>query len=227
MRPGRIVEESCEAAVFRLEAGRVEFAAQTFEPEKDEVRIQNVRLTIVSNRSNVAGEPGIPDLVATHTQLAREAEHRRDRVQPGPGTRLEPGQYVHQVDMAPVKARQVVVVPKLRIRVAGFPVARSRNTVDERPVVQHRQVEPAPVPRDEIGREPFDAIEKPLHDFGLRRGLVAERPDFQRIGAAQHAGYRDDAMKVQRQKVGAGLLLALKEHRASDVSVTESSRKIE
>ena len=70
--------------------------------------------------------------------------------------------------------------------------------------MQHRQVEAAAVPRDELRRVFLDAVEEAADQLGLGIGRLADRPDANARRVAQRAGDRDDLLQVQRREVAAG-----------------------
>jgi hypothetical protein len=68
-------------------------------------------------------------------------------------------------------------------------------------MIQHRQVEPAAVPRHELRRILLDAVEEATDELGLGVGRVADRPDADSSRIAQRAGDRDDLLQIMRREV--------------------------
>ena len=73
------------------------------------------------------GLPCVPDLVAREAELAGQAQQRRHVREACARAVLEAGNHVHQVEMSPVKAAQVIVVAEARILIAVFPVTGGRK----------------------------------------------------------------------------------------------------
>ena len=65
------------------------------------------------------------------------------------------------------------------IALAHVPVARCRDTVEHAAVVQHRQVEAAAVPGDDLRREFLDAVEEALDDGALVEVRLGQRPHLE------------------------------------------------
>src|SRR5690606_34736269 len=129
---------------------------------------------VVADRRDVAALPALPHLRAAHAELAGEsAELRRELERRASGV-LIARQHVHEVDVPPVEAVHVIVEAEARIVVAELPIARCRDAVLHAAVMQHRQVEPAPVPRDELGRRALETVEETPEDFLLGLALRAE-----------------------------------------------------
>src|SRR6056297_80852 len=122
-----LAEGPSHPLVFLLEIGRRHAAAHELEAQIDQVGVDDVRLAVIAYARDVARLPRAPDLVAAHAELAGESEHHGNVVQARPGARLVTGQHVHQVDVAPVEAAQVVVVAVVALGVAGLPVTRRHH----------------------------------------------------------------------------------------------------
>ena len=194
-----------------------ELEAQVYQPG-----VEHVGLAVVADALDVAGQPGVPDLVAAHAHLAGEAQHGGDLVQRRVGAHLVAGQHVHEIGVALVVAAQVVVPLEVAVVGARVPVARRLDAVQQGAVVQHRQVEAAAVPGHQGGREAVDAIEEALHQLGLVGVRLAQRPDLDPVAVAQHHRDGADALQVQAQEIGTtGLLRTQVEHGLGDIFVTE------
>ena len=143
--------------------------------------------------------PGSPSRHATSCRLAR----------PRP---WKAGQDIHQIHVPPMKAAQVVAVAEARIAVAGLPIARCGDAVQEAAVMQHRQVEARTVPRHQFGGVAVQAVEKAFDQILFRGALLAQAPYLERIARAHDHGNRDDPMLFVRQEFTSGFLAALGEH---------------
>jgi len=118
-------------------------------------------------------------------------------------------------------AADVIVVPELAIVVARIPVARRRHAVHQSAVVEHRQIESAAVPGNELRRVLFDPVEKAPEQLSLAVRGGTQRPAAEAVSFAQRAGDGNDPMQVQGQKVLAGLRAPLLESVLGDVPVGE------
>src|SRR5690606_7668264 len=127
----------------------------------------------------------LPDARAAHAELARETEQHGDLLERGARARAVAREHVHQIDVPPMEAVQIVVEAELAIRVAELPEARRRDTVAQRAIVQHGQVEAAAVPRDELGQIVVEPVEEALHELLLGRRRIADREDAYAVAAAQ------------------------------------------
>src|SRR5450759_2308048 len=67
--------------------------------------------------------------------------------------------------------------------------------------MQHRQVEPAAVPGNELRRVFLDAVEKAPDQLGFSVLGRAQRPDADAVAFAQRAGDGDDAVLRQLQEI--------------------------
>ena len=183
----------------------VDRAAHALEAQEHEPGVEDVRLAVAPDVGEPTGAEGVPDLRAVHAELPREPGEPRELVERRARPRLVEREEIHQVDVPRVVAADVVVVPEVAavgvVAVAQVPVARRGHAVDEAAVVEHRQVEPAAVPGDELRRVLLDAVVEALDELPLAVGGRAERPHPQRLALAQHAGDRDDALEVERQEV--------------------------
>ena len=111
------------------------------------------------------------------------------------------------------------------VSVARFPVARRSDAVNQRPIVQHGEIEATTVPRDELRRVFLDAIKETLDDLAFAISRRAEGPNTQARALAQQAGNRNDALQMKRQKLVAGRRSAPLERDFRDVGIRE--RRIE
>src|SRR5579862_178480 len=115
--------------------------------------------------------------------------------------------------MAPVVAAEVVVVAELAIIVAGLPITRRLHAALERTVMQHRQIECAAVPGDQVGRVLLDAFKKASQQLALVRVEVAQAPEAQLLARAQQTADRHHALLDVRQKIAPGALTLVRKHR--------------
>src|SRR5690606_24808602 len=123
--------------------------------------------------------------------------------------------------MPPVETVHVIVEAKARIVVAELPVTRCRDTVLHAAVMQHRQIEAAAVPRDELGRRALEAVEEAPEDLLLGLAFRAEAEDMHVARRLEHRRYRDDPMHRQRQEIALARLLLLEMHDSRNVGVVE------
>ena len=107
--------------------------------------------------------------------------------------------------MPRVVAAEVAVELELAVLVAPVPVPRGGHAMDQRAVVQHRQVEAAAVPGDELRRVLVDQVEEAADQLGF--GIVgrSDRRDLEARAVAQRAGDGDDLLVVEREEIAAGL----------------------
>src|SRR5262245_44406070 len=158
----------------------VERAAHALEAQEHEPGVEDVGLAVASDVGEPAGAEGVPDLRAVHAELPREPGEPRELVERRAGAWLVEGEEVHQIEVPRVVAADVVVVAEVaavgEVAVAEVPIAGRGHAVDEPAIMQHRQVEPAAVPRDELRRVLLDAIVEALDELALGVGGRAERP---------------------------------------------------
>jgi len=91
--------------------------------------------------------------------------------------------------------------------------------VNQRTVVEHRQVETGAVPADQLGDVAIDEAKEIRDQLALVVLLRTETAHAQALRVAETAADRDDAMQVQRQKVRAGLLAALGKRALGDLGI--------
>src|SRR5690606_11613310 len=118
----------------------------------DEIGVRDVGLAVVADLGQASLPIGVPYLRAVHAELAGEAAEACEVVEARARPGRVQGEEVHQVEMPGVITTEIVVPAELLPRVAGLPEARGAHPVDERPVVQHLQVEAAPVPGHQLRR---------------------------------------------------------------------------
>ncbi len=111
--------------------------------------------------------------------------------------------------MTRVIAVQVIVEAEFAIVLALLPVAFRIDAVDQRPVVQHLQIETAAVPGHELWRMFIDQAIEGLHERALVVARITERIERKLLvpGAQQHRD-RGDPMQIQRQEIRSGLFPA-------------------
>ncbi len=123
---------------------------------------------------------------------------------------------------------QIVVPFEITIEFARVPVSRRAHTVQQRPVVQHREVETAAVPGHQHRRVFLDAFKEASDDFRLVRARIADRPDAQLVGVAQHHRDRDHPMQMVTQKLGiTGFFAAFMKHDLRHVGVAQSFKIVQ
>ena len=120
-----------------------------------------------------------------------------------------------------MEAAQVVVVAEFPVAVPGLPVALGVDAVQQRPVVQDRQVEPLAVPRHQIRRIAGQAVEEPLHDLLFRGALVAEGKYVEIVAGAQDGRDGDHPVLIDRQEFRAAGLALLEEHDLAHVFIAQ------
>ena len=98
------------------------------------------------------------------------------------------GDDVHEVGMALMKPVQVIVPAKGLVIVAGLPVARGLDAVQQCAVMQYRQVEAAPVPGHQDRCVFFDTLEEAADDIFFGCIGTAQAPDIELTGCGQHDG---------------------------------------
>ena len=163
----------------------------------------------------------LPDLITREAEFAGQAEQVSHVAETRLGTRLVSRQHVHEIGVSFVKPTEIIVPAKTLILAARLPIAARHHAVLERPVVQHRQIEPAAVPGDEIRRVSLDTLEKSCYELGLGRFEIAETPYLERVATTHDAGDRHDAMLLVRQKIAASVSTRLREHRLGHLHVFE------
>src|SRR5438067_7674870 len=183
--------------------GLVDLPAHYPETLIEQVRVHDVAFAVIAHVLEATGRDGGRDRRAAHAELAGEAGEPRHRVESCVGARLIHGEHVHQIEMARVKAGQVIVEPEVAVIVAPIPITRRRDTVHERAILEDRQIERSTVPRHELRRIALDAVEEPPHQLRLRVAQLAERPHAKRRAFPQHAADRNDALKMKRRKIAA------------------------
>jgi hypothetical protein len=98
--------------------------------------------------------------------------------------------------------------------------------VDERAVVEHRDVEALAVPRHELRALALDRVEEAAdHGLFVAFGL-ADREHFHAFVVARDARDHHHALQVRRQEVVAGLHAALLERDLGDVLVGQVLRQL-
>src|SRR5262245_10790189 len=173
---------------------RIELAAHELEAQIDQIRVQDVGLAVVANRAHLAATVRRPYFRAAYPELAGQADELRREIERRTAARAVARQHVHHVDVPPVIAAEIIVVAEVAIRLADFRGVVRVDAVPQRAVVEHRQIEPRAVPRDEHGRVALEAVEEPLHELTLRGLFVAETENLEPVARAQHDGDRDDAL---------------------------------
>src|SRR6266850_5238312 len=166
----------------------VECTADQLEALINEVSVGHVSLAVMPDRLDPARLVGLPDFRAVHAEFSRKAEQLRDLVERRIATALIHRQHIHQVEMAAVIAAYVIVPLEVAVILAHVPETRGTHAVNQRPVIEHRQIEAAAVPRNQLRRVLLDAIEEALDQvvFGFAR--LAQRPDAEAVAVAQRAG---------------------------------------
>src|ERR1019366_9602303 len=99
---------------------------------------------------------------------------------------------------------EVVVELEIPVVVAPVPEFRRDHAVDHCALIQHRKIEAASVPGDELWRIAVDTVEETADQLRLGVRRFTERPDPKRITLAQRTCDRDHTLQVQGQKSAAG-----------------------
>src|ERR1700744_1243455 len=174
--------------------GRVQVTANKLEAQKNQVRIEHVGFAVIAYSREASLKISPPNLRTVHPHLSGESQERRNVLKAGAAATLEAGKDVHQIHVTPMEAAQIIAVAEALIRIAQFPVARSRHAVQQTPVVQHRQVETGAVPKHQIRPVLVQAVKKSLDQMFFRGSLIAETPHFQRFAGSHDHGYGDYAL---------------------------------
>src|SRR5690606_10718540 len=191
-RPQELFEmrlfRSAQHRAHTLDLLRVPLACQAsaheVEAQVDEVCIQHVRLTVTADADDVIRQIRVPDLCPGKVELAGKLEERRDGFERCTAARLVSGEHVHEIDVPPVKAPEVVVVAECGVLLADIPVTRRQYPCLEGQVMENREVEPTSIPGPQVRREALDAVEETLDELSLRRAGIAEAPEAQPIACA-------------------------------------------
>ncbi|ABA49899.1 hypothetical protein BURPS1710b_2362 [Burkholderia pseudomallei 1710b] len=183
-------------------------AAHLLEPAIQQVGVHDVGLAVIANLFDSPFPERRPHLAAVHPELARKAAQLRERIERRARARLVEREQIHQVQMPRVIARQIIVPLEVAIVLAHVPVARRRNAVHERAVMQHRQIEAAAVPRHELRRVLLDHAVERLDQRRLRVVRRAERAHAKAVVVAKHARDRRDPLQMVREEIAARLLPA-------------------
>ena len=77
--------------------------------------------------------------------------------------------------------------------------------MQQRPVVEHRQVETPAVPRHELRHVALQALVEALDQRGLRILGLADRPHLDALVVAHDAADRHDPLQVRLQEIAAGI----------------------
>src|SRR5437868_493768 len=78
--------------------------------------------------------------------------------------------------LARVEPRKIIVVAKIAVVVPPIPVPRRADAVYQRAILEHRQIERSAIPRDELWRVAFDAVEKAPDQLRFRIARFTKRP---------------------------------------------------
>ena len=140
--------------------------------------------------------------------------------------RIEHRELIHQVEVAGLEAVDVVVVAEGLVLVAQLPEARAAHAMDERPVVEHRDVEAFAVPGDELRHLALDRVEEARDRRFLVALGLADREDLDAFVVARDAGDHDHAVQVRRQEVVARRGAALLERDLGDFRVRQFGRQV-
>ena len=185
---------------------------QQFEAQVNQVGVEHIGLAVIADAREAPLEVRAPNFRAVHADFSRKPQQGCDVVQAGAPPPLETRENIHQIHVPPMEPAQVVAESETMIGIAHFPVACGGHAVQETAVVQHRQIESGAVPGNQVRREFVQAVEEALDQYLLRRRLIAEAPQLQRIPGAHDHGDGDDAVLLVRKKFAAGFLAALGEH---------------
>ncbi len=201
--------ECTQALDFFLVALGRPRATHRLEAAEHQPGVGDIGLAIRPDVGDAPLLPGGPDLRAIHALLAGKATQFRQRIQRCIRARGVQRQHIHQIEMARVIAVQVIVVAELAVTLALLPVAFRMDPVDQRPVVQHLQIETATVPGDELRRVLLDQMIEGLHEcaFVILQTTKGVEGKLSVSGTQQHRD-RSDPMQIQRQEIRSGLFPA-------------------
>jgi hypothetical protein len=92
--------------------------------------------------------------------------------------------------------------------------------------MEHRKVESAAVPRNDLRRVALEELEEPTDQRCFAIGGLTERADGNPLSDAQQTGNRDDALQIRLQKVAAARAAALCLRGIDDVAVGKIGRQV-
>src|SRR6266480_6837162 len=147
---------------------RIHFAAHQPEPKVKQVRVHDIALAVVAYLGEPSGRDRRRHGTTADTELAGKAGESSHRIEACVGSRLKHREDIHQIEMTGVEPRKVIVEAEIAIVVAPVPVPRCADAVDERAILEYRKIECSTVPRDELWRIAFDAVEEAPDQLGLR-----------------------------------------------------------
>src|SRR5690606_5901130 len=103
------------------------------------------------------------------------------------------------------------------VLVANLPIPGGGDSMPQRAIVQHRQIETRPIPRDQLRTIAFDAVEESPYDLPLVELFRRETEYVQAVAATHDHGDHEHLVLWQRQEIRLACLLLLEGHNASDV----------
>src|SRR5262245_16986318 len=124
----------------------IQLAAYQLEAQVNEIGVDHVDFAVVPDLAELTAPVARPNAIAAHAELAGEPKQLGDEVEGRAPAALVARQNVHQIDVPPVIATQIVVVPEVLVRLARFPVTLRVDSVFQRSEVQYRQIEARAVP---------------------------------------------------------------------------------
>ncbi len=199
--------------------------------EMKKVGVEGVRFAVITHLLEASGTHTLEDLLARTVELARQAHETRDGVEPPAGARPpvapSPREDLHEIGVPRGEVtRLVIAVAEIGAPFARLPIRGRRDTITQRPVVEHRKIEPRPVPAHQLGGLALERAEKAPHEVLFRGVHVPERPAVKRGGGPVDDGDDDDPLEREREKLAAvAFLPADLEHGLEDIRVTH--RRIE
>src|SRR5690349_4941810 len=112
MRLASGTQEGAHALELLGQRFAAEPAAHQLEMQKDEIGIEHIGLAIAADALDPALQPRVPDLRAGEAQLAGKPQEHGHICERSLRASLEPGQYVHEIEMPPVIAIEIIVETK-------------------------------------------------------------------------------------------------------------------
>src|SRR5207249_805123 len=139
--------------------GRIHFSAHQPEPKVEQIRVHDVALTVAAYLGEASGRDRRRHRTAANTELAGKAGESRHHIEPRIRSRLIHREHIHQIEMTRVEPRKVVVEAEIAVVVAPIPVPRGADAMHERAILEYGKIERSAIPRYELGRIAFDAVE--------------------------------------------------------------------
>lgn len=194
-------------------------AAQAFKAEVEAISIEDVGFAVIADSLSLPSIPKILDLAAVCGEFAGQAAEFGDVIQGSGSTGLIAGEGIHQVDVAPMVAAEVVVVAESLVVIASVEVSGGRDAVDKRAVMQHRQIETVAIPADKSRREAFDAVKKALYYRFFIFAAPPKTPKADAVGLYKEQGDGRNTVQMVALKSAASVGKPFAGHKALRVFV--------